>query len=1021
MADYKTNRTFLLTQSGSLQGDIKSSMVFIPGPPGPGSLNYQNHGTSVFSASAFGCSVTANSATEAPGSWGYNVSISAGAGWPSGAVGNSFIVSGTYPQPGSINKNYGGSYTFSADVEESVTIGTGTVDLQGFASYGGSSAAKDEPTSVTEVYFLRPRVGGTVSVQATIDGVTKTASRVITQLDHDNLVVGLAGTLTAGIYLANTIDLIGEATGTCNGVVLTDSFSAAALGATIGCATGAKVSCTSAFAGSVVNGTNCSLSITPDKVANLSGVLRAMEGAYPGSLTVRVETAPGVTQDLAAGSTFSTTITQRQRTSGGHIQGTTYTGSNYNEFQPVRCWITPASLTSAGEDTLMWRCPMRAQSFGGLSISQAASMSLEANCLPANWTNVSNTTLTGAGPLTITVGAGAAGSCRTTLPVANSGLKGTSFSGVSFAGYRYLDIEIAADVDAQPFRVRMGSKVWSKDYAGADLVANIASRHVKIDIMGPSSSVSAIDATDTKWPYASVGPVVITDGPLSGVTNVSTLQLENLAISHVYTLRSLSLVASNHRLLTFCPAFNNFVLAVPVVSGSGTTTTTYVRRFLLGDTDWKQSLELEDVTKTVIDTSAGPGTPSYSPASIFDLVNNINGGSGAYPNNGYTATVIAPAPSATGMLKDDFLNRNSNCVYLGGAGISYTGGAWSYWFDKDVSTTLTVPAQLLIDAIDWYPGCGDVLGVGGGGGAGALELRPAAILRAEAWGAVFDSHSTQDAAITVSVRDHGTLAAEGSATSDATGGFLTGSTWVKGNSSGDVTAGLAPPQVASNYLFPSRYRRRFSFRIPSAFGNPFNAHDDDWGLYLRSAVTSGNVVFSMSNYPVPIGGFDLDNSPVTMGGQDSDPRIAYDQTGAHRLIAVFTRTISGTPQVMQTVSTDEGATWGSPVLLIASAKHPTIAVGHDGTIIVAAYTGPNGGPGTISATVQAIGDAAASSVSIFKDSAGTNLAVNDDTFGISQGKDGAHRWILAVVISGDSGISEWYSTDWDGKTWTRVT
>lgn len=205
------------------------------------------------------------------------------------------------------------------------------------------------------------------------------------------------------------------------------------------------------------------------------------------------------------------------------------------------------------------------------------------------------------------------------------------------------------------------------------------------------------------------------------------------------------------------------------------------------------------------------------------------------------------------------------------------------------------------------------------------------------------------------------------------------------------------------------------------FANPSNAHHPQWGMYLRVWVQAGNIMFNRSDHSVPIGGFDLSNVTVTSSGFDSDPHVAYDRTGIGRLMCVFCRTSGGSSNVYQTISTDDGATWATPVIVIPNGKHPgPPAVSNDGTILVAGYTGTTGGPGTISAAVQAAGDAAPSSVFIFKDPAGANLSVADDTFGISQGKDGASRWILAVIITGDTGISEWYSTDWDARTWTRV-
>ena len=83
-------------------------------------------------------------------------------------------------------------------------------------------------------------------------------------------------------------------------------------------------------------------------------------------------------------------------------------------------------------------------------------------------------------------------------------------------------------------------------------------------------------------------------------------------------------------------------------------------------------------------------------------------------------------------------------------------------------------------------------------------------------------------------------------------------------------------------------------------------------------------------------------------------------------------------------------------------------------------SGAAGGPGTLKAAVQGPGDPAMSSPFTVKDSGGADFSLADDTFGITMGKDSANRWVLACVVYGETGISEWYSADWDARTFTRV-
>jgi len=219
----------------------------------------------------------------------------------------------------------------------------------------------------------------------------------------------------------------------------------------------------------------------------------------------------------------------------------------------------------------------------------------------------------------------------------------------------------------------------------------------------------------------------------------------------------------------------------------------------------------------------------------------------------------------------------------------------------------------------------------------------------------------------------------------------------------------------------SRHRHRVGFVGSLPFGNPFNSHHDQWGFYLRASVNSGNVFFNRSDHSVPVSGFNLTNIQVTSSGNDSDPRVNYDKTGPQRLYCTFARKTGSDYDTYASISTDDGATWGTPVIVIPDGKHPHPPISQDGTLLIAAFVVTGGGPdGTIQAKAQGVGDLALGSLFTFKDSTGTDIAVMDDTFGISQGPDGQHRWIMAVVVSGDSGVSEWYSTDWDARTWTRV-
>lgn len=96
-----------------------------------------------------------------------------------------------------------------------------------------------------------------------------------------------------------------------------------------------------------------------------------------------------------------------------------------------------------------------------------------------------------------------------------------------------------------------------------------------------------------------------------------------------------------------------------------------------------------------------------------------------------------------------------------------------------------------------------------------------------------------------------------------------------------------------------------------------------------------------------------------------------------------------------------------------SYHYPKVKCSSLGTVIRAKW---NDVDAKIYATLQYAGDATAGSSFKFKDNGGADLVFEDDTFGLSWSHDNSTRLLGSFHISGDTDISDWFSTD-DGKTW----
>ena len=199
--------------------------------------------------------------------------------------------------------------------------------------------------------------------------------------------------------------------------------------------------------------------------------------------------------------------------------------------------------------------------------------------------------------------------------------------------------------------------------------------------------------------------------------------------------------------------------------------------------------------------------------------------------------------------------------------------------------------------------------------------------------------------------------------------------------------------------------------VESAYLYPTN-FEEEWGTYQEAYCLNNNVWFQRSDFAKPPMAI---LTQVTDSGQDASPRLTIDPW--RRRWIVFHRGLSGSSDVLRTYSDDDGATWGTPVVILSGGRHPNHWTGHDGTYVVVAYVG-----GVLVGMRQAAGETALSSpftLQVWNGSALVNLAVEDDSFGLSHGFAPDAPWLLVARKLGSGGVNRFVSFD-EALTFSEV-
>lgn len=179
-------------------------------------------------------------------------------------------------------------------------------------------------------------------------------------------------------------------------------------------------------------------------------------------------------------------------------------------------------------------------------------------------------------------------------------------------------------------------------------------------------------------------------------------------------------------------------------------------------------------------------------------------------------------------------------------------------------------------------------------------------------------------------------------------------------------------------------------------GYYYNAHNVDGAITLRRS-------------PVSAPPFEA-TFAVSSGQGDSRPMLAEDARG--RLVMALERA-GDTMDAHRMLSDDDGATWSTPTVIIASGRFPVVL--HDARSGATAYLARVGS--NIHRRIQYPGDAAPAAAVTATDPAGAALVVDEDAFSVTPSSDASGRWLLAARQAGV--IRNYQSWD-DGQTWTEI-
>jgi hypothetical protein len=190
---------------------------------------------------------------------------------------------------------------------------------------------------------------------------------------------------------------------------------------------------------------------------------------------------------------------------------------------------------------------------------------------------------------------------------------------------------------------------------------------------------------------------------------------------------------------------------------------------------------------------------------------------------------------------------------------------------------------------------------------------------------------------------------------------------------------------------------------------------------LRGHIADGDLVLTRFLFATAAGGIDI-TGPVTTYGDVNFASFVMERSSATRILILLDRTVLSNQEIWLGYSDDDGVSAHSFAKLADGIRAmPAVSHQNDQLTVYFKYNSGTSGPGKLYGRYRSRGDYSFGSEFALLDTAGANITVANEVgfSNLAKAREGADRWVISLLINGDTAVSEWESSD-TGTTWKRI-